>query len=477
MRGAHKRIADPVHGTIPLTQLEVELVETETFQRLRNVKQLGLANYVFPSADYSRFSHCVGVCHVTGRILDSIGEQYGDLSSEEWQVYRTAALLHDIGHYPYSHPFEHALKEHFAQAQLVDAEQAQPDQGEEGMPEPYLDHEEVSQAIVTSDAQVQAALERHGVDPVEVYRTFLREQPPRYANLISSDLDADRIDYLLRTAHHTGLPHGWVDLDYLLTQIRLDEDDYLCLTPKAARAAEHMLLGRYFDYQQVAFHKTVAGLEWVLKDLVAVLLDEGRLPGTRGDIAEAVRSGEWRRFDDVSVMNQIRRLPRETNVGYSVIAKCRSLINRNPPKVLASFERLGDRDGGLREMAGTWRGVMRNIVSTLAQEWGLPEDLFHIWDPSSTGLVLTKVGAHVPVSAMVEEEAEEWDKYQQAVRILGPGQSSVLLSQERSSIISILSDQALFLSRVYLLLPEDRLPEREAIEGRCSQLMGEFGLQ
>lgn len=345
-------------------------------------------------------------------------------------------------------------------------------------PERYLEHEEVSKEIATNDEQVNRVLVSHGIDPVEVYRIFLREEPPRYANLVSSDLDADRIDYLLRTAHHTGLPHGSIDLEYLLTQIRLDADGYLCFSPKAARGAEQVLLGRYFDYQQVVWHKTVAGLEWVLKDLVRELLKRGELEGTRADIQTSVRSGEWRDMDDVLIMNKIRNLYRDAVLEASVRTKCRSLLHRYPPKVLASFERLGPRDDAqLRALARAWRGAMRRIVSELAEEWEIPEDLFHIWDPRSTGLVMTKVGAHVPVSAMVPEEAEEWDRFQQAVRIFeSEDGSSYPLNEDPSSILSILSDQALFLSRVYVLLPGEVVEKREEIEQDCKRRMREQGV-
>ena len=96
-----RRIADPVHGTIGLSELETELLSTQAFQRLRNVKQLGLAHLVFPGADYSRLSHSLGVNHVTGRILNSLVDNTGqEITDAEYELYRLAGLLHEIGHYP-----------------------------------------------------------------------------------------------------------------------------------------------------------------------------------------------------------------------------------------------------------------------------------------------------------------------------------------------------------------------------------------
>lgn len=98
-----KRIADPVYGTIGLTKLETQVIDTRVFQRLRNVKHLGLAYLVYPAADFSRFAHSLGVCHVTGLLLDALNAADANLSVDELQKYRLAGLLHDIGHYPLSH--------------------------------------------------------------------------------------------------------------------------------------------------------------------------------------------------------------------------------------------------------------------------------------------------------------------------------------------------------------------------------------
>src|SRR5438046_9773791 len=105
-----KRVADPVHGTIGLSELEAAVINTGAFQRLRNVKQLGLAHLVYPGADYSRFSHSVGACHVMGRALEAL-RAYARVTIEDddIQLYRLAALLHDVGHYPLSHELQEAV--------------------------------------------------------------------------------------------------------------------------------------------------------------------------------------------------------------------------------------------------------------------------------------------------------------------------------------------------------------------------------
>ncbi|MCH7910428.1 MAG: HD domain-containing protein, partial [Candidatus Hydrogenedentes bacterium] len=106
----YKSIADPIHGAMGFSQCEVEVINSAVFQRLRNVKHLGFAHYVFPGADFSRFSHSLGVCHLTGRILDALCRNGEEIPDEENPYFRLAGLLHDIGHYPFSHACEVAIK-------------------------------------------------------------------------------------------------------------------------------------------------------------------------------------------------------------------------------------------------------------------------------------------------------------------------------------------------------------------------------
>jgi HD superfamily phosphohydrolase len=136
-RFSMKRIADPIHGSIGLSELELAVINSKVFQRLRNIKQLGLAYLVFQGADYSRFSHSVGVCHVTGLIMESLRESgtAGTIDDRELQLYRLAGLLHDVGHYPFSHAMEHAIADHYSNKIL------------EGAYTRYFKHEAVSKLI------------------------------------------------------------------------------------------------------------------------------------------------------------------------------------------------------------------------------------------------------------------------------------------------------------------------------------------
>ena len=347
-----RRIADPVHGTIALSDLETELLSTQAFQRLRNVKQLGLAHLVFPGADYSRLSHSLGVNHVTARILDSLINNTGQqICDAEYEIYRLAGLMHDVGHYPFSHTFENAVSTYYQnqlQPMLFSDSSTTTGNSDELMAfdgsdqaVDSLSHEDVGQLLLEEDPEIKNVLSEYGVDPQSISDIFSRHSSqagsiPRFANLINSDLDADRIDYLSRTAHHTGLPYGSVDIDYLLSQMRLDSNSQICLDPSALRTAEHFLLGRYFDYQQVNFHKTVAGLEWALHDVINEMLRLGKFNCSPSGIRGMIAGGEWYRFDDLHIWSLAREVESETT-SVVVREKARAITRRDPPKLIAAL--------------------------------------------------------------------------------------------------------------------------------------------
>src|SRR5581483_10129364 len=154
-----------------------------------------LAYMVFPSADYSRFSHSLGACHVTQRTIAALRKTGARISDEDVRLYRLAGLLHDVGHYPFSHAMEDAIKDHFAK-QLFAAPGGPPAGATTGGGSKYLDHVSVGKEVLKGNAELNRVLTDAGFKPEDIYRIFAREQPPAFANLISSDLDADRIDYL-----------------------------------------------------------------------------------------------------------------------------------------------------------------------------------------------------------------------------------------------------------------------------------------
>lgn len=471
-----KRIADSVHGTIALTDLEVNVIDTAVFQRLRNIKHLGLAHFVFPGADFSRFPHSLGVCHVAGLFLKTLLEKYPrKLNDEDIKKFRLAALLHDVGHYPFSHAMEQALdKLHgvSSSANLYESDSATGNSEnvkvtpQKDKSTGWLKHEHVSMEILKNDVRLREVIQKDGLDPNEIGNIIVRRDPSCFASLISSDLDADRIDYLLRTARHTGLPYGTVDIDYLLSQIRFDETDRLCISRKALKTADHFLLSRYFDNMQVAFHKSVVGFEWILQDVVLHLLnkwsDDGKDYTANGIIA-MIRDENWARFDDAFFWHKFRKLFDDCTSTLSsgnidpslevILEKTGSLLRRTPPKLVAEEEILGPRRARNIEEHERKKKALRDRIPAWAEHFGIDEKLWHIWGEPKN---LTKIGSLVDVATVLDDATEKRGDLDQTILVYNElDQKAEPVMDVSSSLMSVLSDFALYPLRVYVLFPRN----------------------
>ncbi|HSM14827.1 MAG TPA: HD domain-containing protein [Thermoanaerobaculia bacterium] len=244
------RLRDPIHGFLHLDPLEAALVGTRPVQRLRWIHQLGLTFRVYPGAEHSRFSHVLGAMHLAGRVFDALAEKdplrLGQAEAElERRRVRAAALLHDIGHAPFSHSAE--------------------DRFEEG-----IDHEEMTRRLLASD-EIRGIFDRRGdgvsVDDVRGLLAGQVTPARRYlAQIVSGELDVDKMDYLLRDSLFCGVRYGVYDLDRLietLTTIRDPESGAtgLGIDEGGVHAVEALILARYYMFTQVYFNVTGKALE------------------------------------------------------------------------------------------------------------------------------------------------------------------------------------------------------------------------
>ena len=186
-----KAIKDSVHGHVRLDPVAVDLVDTPAFQRLRHIKQLSTVRLVYPSANHTRFEHSLGVYQLARRAVEGLG-----LDEDTAAHVRAAALLHDVGHGPYGHQTEGIIRREIGR-----------------------DHDEVAWLLTDPNRKVCGVLERHGLDPERVATLIAGEGG--IGALISGELDVDRMDYLVRDAHHTGVPYGTVDTGRLVNELRL----------------------------------------------------------------------------------------------------------------------------------------------------------------------------------------------------------------------------------------------------------------
>jgi HD superfamily phosphohydrolase len=260
---ATKRIRDPVHGLIifrlseEIDRAAWELIDTPEFQRLRRVRQLGVSEFTFPGATHTRFSHCIGVYHMARSLIGVADRLAPAVRGQEhrMRVALLAALLHDLGHGPFSHAFEEAEK-----VRLRNRVGA------------FKDHEKWTAEIITrNDGNVRRVLTSSlGRSIADEIADLLTSEPADiFAAVVSSSFDADRLDYLQRDKLMTGSGAGGIDFEWLIDNLRVTEvsaqsDDEqedstsppittFCFAEKAAQAAESFILARYNLYSKVYF--------------------------------------------------------------------------------------------------------------------------------------------------------------------------------------------------------------------------------
>ena len=256
-----KVIFDNIHGYITLNQVETRILETLYYQRLRWIRQLGFSFYIFPGATHTRHAHALGVSHVMDRILRSLGlatsdEKLFDPKARDerttfHRMMRLAAMLHDIGTFPFSHSIELAYINHWRnQSQMTKP--------------PYVaNHEVLGSHIILNtdfDGGITQILKEEGIDPVELSQIIAGQSSNLLANqLMHADVDADRMDYLIRDAQHTGVKIGLFDLDFLIRALRLHQQDgqqMLCIHEDGINVVDSFLVSRYFWYSQIIHEGT-----------------------------------------------------------------------------------------------------------------------------------------------------------------------------------------------------------------------------
>lgn len=328
-----------MHGLITfragdkIDELAWQLINTPEFQRLRRIRQLGVSEFVYPGATHTRFAHCIGVFHVARQLLTIIKREISEekFDSARAEVAVIAALLHDLGHGPFSHTFEGVRKELGAKKR----------------------HEEWTADIIRNpQGRIGPLLRSFRTGFLDEVATLLEAEDPSdiYHAVVSSSFDADRLDYLRRDRLMTGTGAGAIDFDWLLEHVRVgkvnlapdNSDDEktppaaptFCIDLKALPAAENFLLARYSLHEQVYFHKTTRCVE----RMIAVLLKEVAQHCTGDDIETNTglsKSHPLVRFfgkkgdtvsnflalDDIVVMSALERMTKAKKKSISEMAR------------------------------------------------------------------------------------------------------------------------------------------------------------
>lgn len=359
-------LRDPVHGLVsfeaPEEQVVPELLQSTEVQRLRRVRQLGLTSLSYPGADHTRFSHSIGAAHVMTRFLRRLRGLHDELpywqrvTTERARESLAAALLHDLGHGPFSHLFESAL----------------------GVGPTHEDW--TSRILLDPDTDVHRILSRFDASlPRRVADLVHGRHEVRFlAGVVSGTFDVDRCDYLLRDAHFTGVAYGHFDLDWLLRSLRLGTsgDDHappLAIDgPKGLPAIESFILARLFMFQQVYFHKASRASEWMLGKIMSrvrqLTVDGSRLralPSALFDIAHDADTslGRYLELDDFVLWESIRAWREAPDPILADMS--RRLFDRHLYK---TYELYGE------QLDPVWRDEALAIVQDIARREGFDPD-------------------------------------------------------------------------------------------------------
>jgi len=366
-----RTIRDPLWGNIRVEPDAATILDSAEFQRLRGVKQLGLAHLVYPGAVHSRFLHALGVYHLVSRAIQTL-EADGALDGLEAHeraalpVVRLAALLHDVGHYPFSHAMEEL--------------------GPESIPR---HHEEMAGRFLESPP-IRTVLETHGSDAIEGIGALIQGRSAHpLQGLVAGSLDLDKIDYLRRDSLFCGVPYGAVDVDRLIDALTLARETptgplEIAVTEKGLSALETLLFSKYQMFRNVYWHHAVRAATVTFRRLIETALASGLL--ARDDLAGPT--------DEELLATIAHRIERTTggvspdpasSTGHAAVLLDALTKRRLPTRVIELF---GD---SLPDRASSWIADREDLVVSLedrlAAEWGLARGSVVVDYPGSHGMM------------------------------------------------------------------------------------------
>jgi HD superfamily phosphohydrolase len=340
-------INDPIHGFIGITDTEAKIIDSLPYQRLRRIKQLSGGHFVYPTAEHTRFGHCIGVMYLAGlsgrRLLSRMG-----LGDQKLQEVRIAGLLHDIGHGPFSHVFEEVMIE------------------KRGM-----NHEDVTEWIILK-SELGELLEADGISKKRIGDLVRGRQKSKkdkiIAGIVAGQIDSDKMDYLIRDSFYCGVNYGLVDIHRLIDSIEISKDYNMQFDIAARGALESFLVARYEMFLNVYYHKTVRSVEVMLVRLI--------------DAADKVLNltsfstpEEFLELDDMSLISNIRKIdPSESEDAKEAIRMVNLLDSRTLYK--SAFEKVLHTEDRFVSKILTKSKVRESIQDEIASIAGVnPEDV------------------------------------------------------------------------------------------------------
>ena len=276
-------VKDPIYGYIRLTEVEKSIIDTLAVQRLRRIRQLAGAEYVYPAANHTRFEHVLGAMYLAGVVADNLPI---NLSAEEKQKIRLAALLHDVGHAPFSHLFEPMLLKFL-----------------------HRSHEDMSSWII-ADSDLTDVISAQGYDPKDLSSLAVGKpgsSDKRFlGQIISSSFDVDKMDFVVRDSYHTGAGYGFVDVFRLIYTMDI-LDGNLAVDITALPALESLILARFESFRAIYFHRACRAVQMMLLRALELAKDDLQILG----IENPDQYLEW---DDFSVWSKLVQNTRSTKI-------------------------------------------------------------------------------------------------------------------------------------------------------------------
>lgn len=287
-------IRDPLYGFIGLTKDEVKLIDTHVVQRLRRIKQLANAYRVYPGACHTRFEHSLGVMHIATRMAQQL-----ELSAEEIKTIRFASILHDIGHGPFSHSFECILS-------IANSPER-------------ASHEDITKRIIAEDENIGEILGEKKDDVLAIF-----QESNITKEIISGNIDADRLDYLRRDSYYSGVSYGEFDLERILHTLHKTSDGaYLTILEKGLDAVESFRLARFLMHSQVYNHHAGLICESMLQRGVEIALRDGIIDKEKFRLRHENFLQNYLSLDDFRLMQKLMEDP-----GNSAYKMTNNLENR-----------------------------------------------------------------------------------------------------------------------------------------------------
>jgi HD superfamily phosphohydrolase len=290
-----KVVRDPVHGYIELDELALSLIDTPLMQRLRRIRQLGLSNLVYPGANHSRFEHSLGVVHLATMLTANIDT----VSTDEKNELRAASLLHDIGHGPLSHMTEGIIS-HYTRRK----------------------HDDIRHIL--KKGEISEVLSNHGLNPTKIAKHIKGETA--LGQILNSEIDVDRMDYLVRDAHYTGVAFGLVDYVRLIHEMQFYENK-LVVTMGGLKAAESLLVSRFLMHPSVYYHHVsriaetmcVRAIKYLIENKTIDPFEMGMMDDAR--VFETIRNDEGYAGELARRLDERRLYKRALYVGFDAVGE------------------------------------------------------------------------------------------------------------------------------------------------------------